>query len=115
MRWDLVGLLCALLAAPGAVVAQPSDGPGVQADDPLEVGATALPGGDRIGYAESLPATTISTAFAAGFGYRGKLLASDHRMSRGAASAAIAYSITDFLSAGLVLDGRYDKHSGGMF
>jgi hypothetical protein len=121
MRRELVGICStliaslALVALSGPVAAQ-GDGPGVEAEpEPLEVGITALPGGDRVGYAESLPAGTISTAFSAGFGFRSGLLADGHSMSRGLATAAIAYSITDFLSAGLLLDGRYDKHSGTGF
>jgi hypothetical protein len=103
----------ALAALSGAAAAQ---GDGVVAEAPaVEVGATALPGGDHVGYAESLPAGTVSTAFTAGYGYRSGLLASGHTMSRGAATAALAYSIADFLSASLVLDGRYDKHTGTGF
>src|SRR6188474_3041910 len=98
-KWALVGLVCVL----GAGTARAQNTPGVQAEPPpLEVGVTALPGGDHIGYAESLPQGTVSTAFGAGFGFRKDLLASGHSMSRGAATAAIAYSIADIFSVSLL-------------
>jgi hypothetical protein len=108
-KWALVPLVCVLAAG----TARAQNTPGVQAEPPpLEVGVNALPGGDHVGYAESLPQGTVSTAFGAGFGFRKDLLASGHSMSRGAATAAIAYSIADLFSVSLLLDGRYDKHSG---
>jgi hypothetical protein len=128
MRRELVGIIsafCGLAVLPSTARAQivdaagdvaTGDGAGVQAaPPPVEVGVTALPGGDHIGYAEVLGKGTVSTAFSAGFGYRSGLLASSHKMSRGAATAALAYSLTDFLAVGLLLDGRYDKHSGTGF
>src|SRR5262245_4448245 len=106
-RWAGVASVLFALSA-GTAAAQSGDGV-VEPAERLEIGATALPGGGHIGYAESLPVGTVSTAFAAGFGYRSALLASDHTMTRGTASAALAYAATDFLSFGLLLDGRYDK------
>jgi hypothetical protein len=112
-RWEPVGIFSALLVLSGTAFAQ-GDGPGVEpAPEVLEVGASGLPGGARIGYAESLPGGTVTTAFTAGFGFRSGLLDPDHSMSRGMATAALAYSISDLFSASLMLDGRYDKHSGG--
>jgi hypothetical protein len=113
-RWAPASVLSIVFALSADAAAQPGDGVPPPLER-LEVGASALPGGAHIGYAESLPAGTVATAFVAGFGYRSALLASDHTMTRGVASAALAYSATDFLSFGVILDGRYDKHSGSGF
>lgn len=116
---ELVASLCALTAFCGVAAAQGDTGEpdpdpsGVAAEPPhVEVGQTALPGGDHIYYAESLPKGTVSTAFSAGFGVRSGLLASGHSMSRGAGTVALAYSIAEVFSVALELDGYYDKHSG---
>lgn len=124
-RWALVGSLCALTALSGIAAAQgdtggdtgePPASSSAEPDSPgLEVGVTALPGGDHVYYAESLPKGTVSTAFSAGFGVRSGLLASGHSMSRGSGTAALSYAVADIFSVGLVLDGYYDKHSGAGF
>jgi len=121
-RWALVGSLCALSALSGIAAAQGDTGEpaspasGAETASPgLEVGVTALPGGDHVYYAESLPKGTVATTFSAGFGVRSGLLASGHSMSRGSGTAALSYAIADIFSVGLVLDGYYDKHSGTGF
>jgi hypothetical protein len=104
------------VSATGEAAADDAGAVGVPADPPeAEVGVSGLPGGDRVGYAETFPRGTVSTSFTAGYGYRSGLLGSGHTMSRGAASAALAYSVADFLTVGLLLDGRYDKHTGTGF
>lgn len=78
-----------------------------------DLGDAALPGGLRVGYAETLPAKELTVGFDGGFGYRSGLLGANHKMKRGLADLAFGYAATPWLSLGIAFDGRYDTHKGG--
>ena len=86
---------------------------GTPAATPTDLGDVALPGGLRVGYAETLPAKVLAVSFDGGFGYRSGLLGANHKMKRGLADVAFGYAATPWLSVGIAFDGRYDSHKGG--
>lgn len=48
-----------------------------------------------------------------GFGQRGGLLGTDHKLNRGIGNFAIGFAPHELITIALSLDGRYDKHSPG--
>ena len=78
------------------------------------IGYGALPGGIFVPDAQTLAKGAVEVISIDGFGYRKGLLATDHTMTRTLGAIAAAYGINDFLSVGLSLDGRYDRHHGPM-
>lgn len=72
----------------------------------------AMPGGLHAPTAEVLPKGAVQVSTLMGYGTRSGLLGPDHSFTRGIADLAVAFGATDFLSIGISLDGRYDKHSG---
>lgn len=74
----------------------------------------AMPGGLHAQTAETLPEGAIEVSTLTGFGRRTGLLGPDHKLNRGVGDLAIAFGATDYLSIGISLDGRYDKHAGAV-
>jgi len=74
----------------------------------------ALPGGIHVPGAEVLPKGTGEVGLLSGVGYRPGLLGSNEKFTRLIGDVAAAFGVTDFLAIGLSLDGRYDRHTGGM-
>jgi hypothetical protein len=72
-----------------------------------------MPGGLNAPSAQTLPKGMISVAMLGGFGQRGGLLGTDHKLSRGIGNLAVAFAPTSLITIGLSLDGRADKHSPG--
>jgi hypothetical protein len=72
----------------------------------------AMPGGIHVATAETLAKGVIEVGTLSGFGRRTGLLGSDHKFNRAIGDISFAYGITDMISLGLDLDGRYDKHWG---
>ncbi|HRC56787.1 MAG TPA: carboxypeptidase regulatory-like domain-containing protein [Kofleriaceae bacterium] len=109
-----LAVLVVLSLAPTWAQAQPAPpGPSSAGAQPESVlGTGAMPGGLQVADAAVLPAHRLGMTTLASFGYRQDLLASGHRLRRGAGSLALSYSLTSWLSLGLALDGRYDRHYG---
>jgi hypothetical protein len=115
-RWGFASFL-AVLIAPLTVHAQEAD---VTAESSPDQGVApsqaiaygALPGGLHAPSAEVLPKGAVEVSTLEGLGRRSGLLGPDHAFNRGIADIAVAYGVTDFLSIGLSLDGRYDRHFG---
>ncbi|HEY1555134.1 MAG TPA: carboxypeptidase-like regulatory domain-containing protein [Kofleriaceae bacterium] len=106
--------------SPGLAVAQPAD-VGVSASaqpdaepaaEPQAIAYGALPGGLHVASAETLPQGAAEVELLSGFGYRKGLLGSDHRFGRAIGDVSGAFGILPMLSAGISLDGYYDKHFG---
>ena len=76
------------------------------------IGYGAMPGGLHAPTAETLPKGAIQVWTMTGLGRRTGLLGPDHAFNRGVGDVAIAFGATDFLSVGISLDGRYDRHWG---
>lgn len=72
----------------------------------------ALPGGIHVATADTLAKGVIQVGMLSGYGHRSGLLGSGHSLNRAIGDVAFAYGITDVVSVGLSLDGRYDRHSG---
>ena len=72
----------------------------------------AMPGGLHAMTAETLPKGAVEVTTLMGLGRRTGLLGPDHKFNRGVGDLAIAFGATDFLSIGISLDGRYDRHWG---
>ncbi len=72
----------------------------------------AMPGGLHAPTAETLPKGAVEVSTLLGLGRRTGLLGPDHKLNRGVGDLAVAFGATDFLSIGISLDGRYDKHWG---
>ena len=72
----------------------------------------AMPGGLHAPTAETLPKGAVQVSTLTGWGRRTGLLGPDHKFNRGIGDLAVAFGATDFLSIGLSLDGRYDRHAG---
>jgi len=87
-------------------VAEPAAAP------PQRIGYGAMPGGRHVATAETAPQGTVELAALSGYGYRKGLLASGHTLSRAIGEIAVAYAALPYLTVGLSLDGRYDKHQG---
>jgi hypothetical protein len=114
-RWGLASLISVL--APGMAIAQDAEvstGAGVAGDaaPPQAIAYGAMPGGLHAPTAEVLPKGAVQVSTLMGFGSRSGLLGPDHSFTRGIGDLAVAFGATDFLSLGLSLDGRWDKHSG---
>ncbi len=69
-------------------------------------------GGLHVATAETVPQGTVELAVLSGYGYRKGLLAPGHTINRASGDIAVAYAALPYLTVGLSLDGRYDKHSG---
>ena len=101
-----------------SAIAQPAADVGATAPEdepaapPQAIGYGAMPGGLHAPSAETLPKGAVQVFTLGGFGWRSGLLADNHRFGRGIGNLAVAFGATDFLSIGLSLDGRYDKHFG---
>jgi hypothetical protein len=109
--------LVSLTVAPAAAWAQAdvtatADAPAAAAAAP-EVVYGAMPGGIHVAAATTLPAGIAEVSTLSGFGYRKGLLGTNERFGRLIGDLAAAFGVTDMLSIGLSLDGRYDKHYGG--
>lgn len=121
-RWGVCSFLCAVLVAPPAI-AQPASDAAVAAaaGDAPEPDSTApfqavvygaLPGGIHVATAETLATGVIEVSTLSGLGRRTGLLGAAHKFNRAIGDLAFAYGVTDMVSVGLSLDGRYDKHWG---
>ena len=119
-RWGLASFVCVVLAAPAAL-AEPDEAAAVSASAPAEPESTAppqaivygaLPGGIHVATAETLPKGVAEVSLLSGLGRRSGLLGSEHKFNRAIGDVAFAYGVTDMLSVGLSLDGRYDRHWG---
>jgi hypothetical protein len=73
-----------------------------------------MPGGVHAMSAETLPKGVAEVSTLSGFGYRKGLLGTNERFGRLIGDIAAAFGATENLSIGLSLDGRYDRHYGGM-
>ncbi len=115
-RWGFACLLCLLLAPLTAAAQEAELSSSATADEPeaasQAIGYGALPGGLHAATAETLPKGAIEVCMLTGYGRRTGLLGPDHKLNRGIGDLAIAFGATDFLSIGISLDGRYDKHAG---
>jgi hypothetical protein len=121
-RWGLAVFLCLVSAAPAAFAQTVGGDVAASTDDaggavgaiaaPQEITYGAMPGGLHVPSAEVLPKGVAEISTLSGFGWRKGLLGADHRFGRAIGDIAFAYGITDQLSIGLSLDGRYDKHFG---
>ncbi len=125
--WGLASLLCAVIAAPAGVQAQPAD---VSASADVEPAAAAppqtivygaMPGGMYVDSAETLPAGVVQVSTLTGLGRRTQLLgkaiagdpmSKDSAFNRLIGDLAVGYGVSQLLSLGLSLDGRYDRHWG---
>jgi hypothetical protein len=72
----------------------------------------AMPGGLHAPTAEVLPKGAVQVSTLMGLGRRTGLLGPGHKFNRGIGDLAVAFGATDFLSIGISLDGRYDRHWG---
>lgn len=82
------------------------------AANPARLGYAAMPGGHRVATAEALAPGSFAFAGLSAFGYRKSLLSATHTMDRASGDVAVAYVPVRFLTLGLSLDGRYDRHTG---
>lgn len=113
-------LLCVVVAAPHSAMAQPASaeltdtaevGDGNTSTAPVQsIGYGALPGGLYVATAETLAKGVVQVANLDGYGYRSGLLGPGTSFTRTSGDIAAAFGLTDFLTLGLSLDGRYDKH-----
>lgn len=115
-RWGLAALLSVVLS-PLAAAGQEASvtatvSPDADGATPQAIGYGAMPGGLHAPTAEVLPKGVVQVSALSGFGRRTGLLGPEHTFHRGIGDLAIAFGATDFLSIGLSLDGRYDKHGG---
>lgn len=72
-----------------------------------------MPGGLHAPAAVTLPKGAVQIALLGGYGQRGGLLGTDHKLSRGLGSVAFAFAPHELVTLALSLDGRFDKHSPG--
>jgi hypothetical protein len=115
-RWELASFLAVLLVS-STVSAQEADvtatadaDQGVAPSQAIAYGA--MPGGLHAPTAETLPKGAVQVSSLMGLGRRTGLLGPDHKFNRGIGDLAVAFGATDFLSLGISLDGRYDRHWG---
>lgn len=73
---------------------------------------TAMPGGLHVASADTLPGGTLAVSALGGYGSRDDLVLPGHFWHRSVANLSFAYGITDVVTAGVALDGRYDKSFG---
>src|SRR4051812_21801005 len=110
-RWGLASFLSVLLvswtasAQEADVTASVSIDKGVAPSQAIAYGA--LPGGLHAPTAETLPKGAIEVATLTGFGRRTGLLGPDHKLNRAIGDLAFGFGVTDIISLGLSLDGRY--------
>ena len=118
-RWGLASFVCVVAVTPAAM-AEP-DAAALSASAPAEPESTAppqaivygaMPGGVHVATAETLPKGVAEVSLLSGLGRRTGLLGSEHKFNRAIGDVAFAYGVTDVLSVGLSLDGRYDRHWG---
>jgi hypothetical protein len=100
------------LAQEAGVTATATAEPGVAPQQAIVYGA--MPGGLHAPTAETLPKGAIQVSTLTGLGRRTGLLGPDHTFNRGVGDLAIAFGATEYLSIGISLDGRYDKHFGSI-
>jgi hypothetical protein len=73
-----------------------------------------MPGGLHAPTAETLPKGAVQVSTLTGLGRRTGLLGPDHKFNRAIGDIAFGFGVTDMISIGLSLDGRYDKHWGSV-
>jgi hypothetical protein len=117
-RWGLEAIVFALVVPLTASAQEAGVTAGVR-PEPAAGGSQAvvygaMPGGLHAQTAETLPKGAIEVSTLTGWGRRSGLLGPDHTFNRGVGDLAIAFGATDYLSIGLSLDGRYDKHAGAV-
>ena len=71
-----------------------------------------MPGGFTRRRRDVLPKGAVEVSTLTGLGRRSGLLGPEHKFNRAVGDIAFAYGISDMLSIGLSLDGRYDRHWG---
>src|SRR5690349_5497386 len=115
-RWGLASFLSVLFLPLSAFAQEADVAPGAPADAPeapkQAIAYGAMPGGLHAQTAETLPKGAMQFSTLSGIGRRTGLLGEDHKFNRAIGDLAFAYGVTDFLSVGLSLDGRYDRHWG---
>jgi hypothetical protein len=115
-RWGLASFLSVLLVPLTASAQEADVTAGVSADNTVApsqaIAYGAMPGGLHAPTAETLPKGAVQVSSLMGLGRRTGLLGPDHKFTRGVGDLAIAFGATDYLSIGISLDGRYDRHSG---
>jgi hypothetical protein len=117
-RWGFISFLCVVLASP-AIFADP-DAVAVSASAPEPESTAppqaivygAMPGGIHVATAETLPAGVAEIGLLSGLGRRTGLLGPAHKFNRAIGDVAFAYGVSDIITVGLTLDGRYDRHWG---
>jgi hypothetical protein len=117
--WGLASFFCVVLAVP-AVSAEPDSDVSVSAAAPEPESTAppqaivygAMPGGLHVMTAEVLPKGVAEVSLLSGLGRRTGLLGTEHKYNQAIGDVAFAYGVTDMISVGLSLDGRYDKHWG---
>ncbi len=72
-----------------------------------------MPGGLHAPAAVTLPRGAVEVALLGGYGRRGGLLGTDHKLNRGIGNLAIGFAPHELITIALSLDGRYDKHFPG--
>ena len=119
-RWGLASFLCLVLAASGwrprsrqTSTATRRPTPERRAGAPRRRSSTAR---CRAACMRRPPRrcrrAPIEVSTLSGFGRRTGLLGAEHKFNRAIGDLAFAYGVTDMISIGLSLDGRYDKHWG---
>jgi len=115
-RWGLASFLSVLLLPLGAFAQEAGVEGGVDTGDnsapDQSIAYGAMPGGLHAPSAETLPKGAIQLSTLSGIGRRTGLLGPEHKFNRAIGDIAFAYGVLDFLSIGLSLDGRYDRHWG---
>lgn len=117
-RWWGLATILTTVAASSVAAAQPADvsaslPPPVESAPPTAIGYAAMPGGLHAPAAVTLPKGAVEVAMLGGFGQRGGLLGTDHKLSRGIGDIAIGFAPHELITIALSLDGRYDRHSPG--
>jgi hypothetical protein len=117
-RWGFASFLSVLLvpltvsAQEADVTATTSPDQGVAPSQAIAYGA--MPGGLHAPTAETLPKGAVQVSTLTGLGRRTGLLGPDHKFNRAIGDIAFGFGVTDMISIGLSLDGRYDKHWGSV-
>ncbi len=118
-RWWGLATSLITVAASSVASAQPADvsasttSTDEAAAPPAAIGYAAMPGGLHAPAAVTLPKGAVEVAMLGGFGQRGGLLGTDHKLNRGIGNIAIGFAPHELITIALSLDGRYDKHSPG--
>jgi hypothetical protein len=112
-RWGFASFLSVLLvpltvsAQEADVTATTSPDQGVAPSQAIAYGA--MPGGLHAPTAETLPKGAVQVSTLTGLGRRTGLLGPDHKFNRAIGDIAFGFGVTDMISIGLSLDGRYDE------